>query len=92
MINHGKILIIRFFTFFLIGWLASSYYSEPEGIVQDRMPNETNYNLNMIASEKIEATSLQRAKELIKKLEDGDLSTLGHRDFYVLRAKAKLAE
>lgn len=85
-------LLIVFITLFLVGWLASRYYPAPKGIVQDRMPNETNYNLNMIASEKIEATSLQRAKELIKKLEDGDLSTLGHRDFYVLKAKAKLAE
>lgn len=85
-------LLIVFTILFVIGWLASRYYSEPKGIVQDRIPNETNYNLNMIASEKIEAMSPQQAKELIEKLENSDLSSLGHRDFYALKAKAESAE
>ena len=85
-------LLAVFVTLFVVGWLASQYYSGPKEIVQDRVPNETNYNINIFSPEEIEEMSPREAKALIQKLEDSDLPSLGHRDFYALKAKADLAE
>lgn len=90
--NHGNILISCLCYPFVVGWLASQYYSGPKEIVQDRVPNETNYNINIFSPEEIEEMSPREAKALIQKLEDSDLPSLGHRDFYALKAKADLAE
>lgn len=85
-------LLVVFIVLFVVGWFASRFSSAPKEIVQDRIPNETNYNINVFSSEEIEAMSPQQAKELIEKLENSDLSSLGHRDFYALKAKAESAE
>lgn len=85
-------LLVVFVTLFVVGWIASRFYSKKQGIVQDRVLNETNYNINMIGPKEIKEMSPEEAQELIDKLEKSDLPSLGHRDFYALKEKAKTAE
>lgn len=81
-------LLLVFITLFVVGWAASRYSTPSKPIVHDRIPNKTNYNINMIGPEQIEKMSQEEAKELIDKLEKSDLPSLAHRDFYALKKKA----
>lgn len=85
-------LLIIFILLLVVGWIAFRFYSKRKEIVQDRVINETNYNISMIGQEEIEKMSPYEAKELIDKLEDSDLSSLSHRDFYALKKKAEETE
>lgn len=82
-------LLIIFILLFVVGRITFQFYSKKKGIVQDRVINKTNYNISMIGQEEIEKMSPHEAKELINKLEDSDLPSLSHRDFYALKKKAE---
>lgn len=53
----------------------------------DRVINETNYNISTYDDEKLEAMTPEEAKVFLKKVQESDLSTLSHRDFFKLKAK-----
>lgn len=78
----------------LVGLIATRYYArqrakrEVRESTYDRAPNTTNYNMNM-EEEEIEEMSPEQAEAHKEITEEGDLSSLSHRDFYELKNKTE---
>lgn len=78
----------------LVGIIATRYYArqrakrEMRESTYDRAPNTTNYNMNM-EEEEIKDMSSEQAETYKEMTEEGDLSSLSHRDFYELKDKTE---
>ncbi|MEM8524299.1 MAG: hypothetical protein AAGG68_06635 [Bacteroidota bacterium] len=69
------------------GILISGFFKRKRSSDLDRVPNETNYNINSMDEEVLESISAEEAKTMLEEMQKGEAQPLSHRDFYALKRK-----
>jgi hypothetical protein len=62
---------------------------EPKDVRSELRPNDTNYNMSMFDREKLEKMSDAELAQILKKSQEGEITSLSHRDFHFIKTRLK---